>query len=244
MDALRLSIHSMIVQRHTTLGRAEPSHHHPLRHNWNAMPTDALVDGIDANMRNCSKSVHHLLFGYGSVLHSWATTMCLAMEQGASMTTFASHFVWDGYGTPVCPDKTSAPLTCFCGHRANSCFGRPPRVIVPTLPPATMHAGDGSLRGYQTWAGCPTWSHRDGSTPSLWPPFDGSSPNSRRGLCNLCVRRRSTSLALFGPRGAPDELVTVHMRWGDKAKDRMTLQPASRYADAAAKVGVSGCPVA
>ena len=40
----------------------------------------------------------------------------------------------------------------------------------------------------------------------------------------------------------PAHLVTVHVRWGDKARDGITLQPISRYVDAVAELTSTHLP--
>ena len=234
-------------------------HPHPLRHNWHATPYDPVVHEIDAQMNDCSTTAHCQLrnSGYGSVLHSWATYLCYAMEHGASLVTAADgnwFDAWDGNGTTVCHDEHAAagggshhretrraPLTCFYGHRANTCgpspllgkqqidfwtFGKV-RLEMPEYDPF-FHAGDSALRRYHNWDGCPSWSHRRG-TPFFVTAFKWLFSRLSPRLVNLT---REAAIDVFGPRGARDALVTVHMRWGDKARDNVTLQPAARYAEA------------
>ena len=222
-------------------------HPHPLRHNWHATPHDPVVHEIDAQMNDCSTTAHCRLrpSGYGSVLHTWATYLCYAMEHGASLVSAADgdwFKAWDGHGTTVCHDEHSAaaPLTCFYGHRANTCrvFPRAGKAFkMPAYEPF-FHDGDGAMRSYNNWDGCPSWSHRRG-TPFFVAAFrwlfSGLSPR-------LVKLTREAAIDVFGPRGAPDALVTVHMRWGDKARDKVSLQPATRYAEAVEELVATHLP--
>ena len=101
-----------------------------------------------------------------------------------------------------------------------------------------FHHGDVALRHYHDWDGCPSWSHRRG-TPFFVAAFrwlfSGLSPR-------LVKLAREAAINVFGPHGAPDALVTVHMRWGDKAIDKVTLQSASKYAEAVERLVATHLP--
>ena len=225
-------------------------HPHPLRRNWYAPPYDPVVHEIDVQMNNCSTTAVMYVGrggkGYGSVLHTWATYLCYAMESRASLIASPDgprFNAWDGHGTTVCHKENPtavAPLTCFYGQRANPCrvFPRGGRALkMPAYEPF-FHHGDGVLRHYHDWDGCPSWSHRRG-TPCFVAAFrwlfSGLSPR-------LVKLAREAAINVFGPHGAPDALVTVHMRWGDKAIDKVTLQSASKYAEAVERLVATHLP--
>ena len=235
---------------------------HPFRHNWYLMPQagTGAVGEIERRMSNCSRvmSFSPGPHGYGSVLHQWAAQLCYALQQNASLQTGGFHVrvspdsfdTWNGFGTPICSDPTAPPLACFYTERSSPCS---PRIghaqagtVVPSLKPSaptsrgeiTLKSGDGTLRQYKDWAGCADWSHRDGlpffALAFRWL-FSSLSPR----LVNY-ARQKATDV--FGPTGVPAHLVTVHVRWGDKARDGITLQPISRYVDAVAELTSTHLP--
>ena len=213
----------------------------PLRRNWylTLQADDDVVTEIERQQADCSRTMGFGfgVHGFGSVLHQYATALCCAMENNASLVVGPpGHFgVWDGAGTTVCPNSMAPGLTCFFGARVSPCWGvaNTRNIPLPSPPPGDpmrvgLKWGDALLRQYQHWPSCPRWSTRN-EVPffvhALRWLFSSLSPR-------LVQVARQAAMEVYGADGAPPNLVTVHVRWGDKAQDHVVLQPISVYVDA------------
>jgi hypothetical protein len=195
-----------------------------LRNDWSfSQPLSRFARQIEAHQTNCSLPVATLhidnSFGVGSHVALWSQAICNSMEAGARLRTFNPIWLW--LDQTFCDMNVAhkSPLLCYlplsefrCG-----CDEEPPNLNVsdPRNQKKTMcallkKANKSVLHDF-----------RAASTEYL---FQRLSP--------LVIEEAERQVGLlFGPDGAPDDLITVHIRWGDKFWE-MKLAVLSEYIEA------------
>lgn len=199
-----------------------------LRNDWSYHePLSRFAKAIDEHQSNCSLPVatYHIdnQFGIGSHIALWSQAICNSMEQNVRLRTYNPIWLWLDQ-TFCSPDVAAnkSPLLCYmpgaefrCG-----CDEVPPNVNISD-PRDKKHnqcsllkkRGNDILREF-----------RAATTEFL---FQRISP--------LVIREAERQVGLlFGPQGAPDDLITVHIRWGDKFWEmpNRTLVAVKGYMDA------------
>ena len=199
-----------------------------LRLDWSYHPPlSRFATAIDAHQSNCSLPVatYHIdnQFGIGSHIALWSQAMCNSMEQKVRLRTYNPIWLWLDQTfchATVAADKS--PLLCYmpaaefrCG-----CDEVPPNVNISD--PRDKKHNQCSLlknRGKDLLR-----EFRAATTEFL---FQRISP--------LVIREAERQVGLlFGPQGAPHDLITVHIRWGDKFWEmpNRTLVAVQGYMDA------------
>lgn len=136
----------------------------------------------------------------GSDLHLWTVAMCNAMERKARLITRMSNWA---YLDHVSCDPSSSAMTCYFPKSEMNCPTDATDKSVDKL-----YTGLGKIHQH-----CPSieaeYNVSDIRAAGIEVLFAGAS-------IDLVVNMARQQLyQLFGPAGAPPNLITVHMRWGD-----------------------------
>jgi hypothetical protein len=180
-----------------------------LRNQWSYnAPISQYARLIESYQTNCSRKVMTYFvdnsFGIGSHLGLWSQAMCNSMEQGYRIRMYNPAWLW--LDKVFCSKETAekSPLLCYlprsdfrCG-----CDEVPPNLNVSD-PRDKKHnscallkeKGDDILNEFRA--------------SSIEYLFQKVSP------LVLQEAERQVGL-LFGPKGTPEDLITLHIRWGDK----------------------------
>jgi hypothetical protein len=200
-----------------------------IRHDWTYNPPLSLfARAIEDHQSNCTRQVmtYHLdnLFGIGAHLALWSQAICNAMEQGYRIRMYNPVWLW--LDQTFCNKEVAAksPFLCYFPRSEYRCgCNEVPTSLNVSDPRDTVHTSCNLLK---TKKGEDDVLHefRAASTEYL---FQQISP------LVLDEAKRQIGL-LFGPEGTPDDLVTVHIRWGDKFWEmpNRTLVAIQTYIDA------------
>lgn len=200
-----------------------------LRHDWSHHPPlSRFAKAIDAHQSNCSLPVNtfHLdnSYGMGSHIALWSQAMCNSMEAGFRLRTYNPIWLWldQTFCNRAVAEKS--PWLCYlpgsefkCGCEETPLLSNDnasdPRDLKRHQCALLRGNGEDVLREF-----------RAASTEFL---FHRIAP--------LVIQeaRRQVGL-LFGAKGTPDDLITVHVRWGDKFWEmpNRTLVAVQTYMDA------------
>lgn len=202
-----------------------------LRFDWgNLGLSTPLAKRMAAFQSNCSiplgKLVYRNKFGLGSDLHIWGTVICNAMDIGRRVVT---HKPWIYQDQAACADQQNNP-SCM------SCYFRTAEMQCPGDEVAATSAVTNATKLYlkkgDVGLGCPSiqkdYTPADIRAAATELLFAGISPV-------VVHEARKQLLKVFGPQGPPENLVTVHIRWGDKRRE-MRLVPAEKYVEAVQKL--------
>ena len=188
-----------------------------LRRDWTSNPVRSpLALQIQAQQNNCSLPAASFYvddsFGLGSHLNVWSQAMCNAMQDAQRVRTYNPNWIWMDQEYCGADQAKRSPLLCYfplaedrCRHAAATTqqysWSDEPWALNVTSPKnerlrCSLVREQGMLADFRT-----------ASTEYL---FQSLSP--------LIIREAQRQLgALFGPEGqAPDDMITVHLRWGDK----------------------------
>lgn len=202
-----------------------------LRLDWgNLQVSTPLGKRIAAFQSNCSipmgKLIYRNKFGLGSDLHIWGTVICNAMEIGRRVVT---HKPWIYEDQQACRDFDQNPsgMACYFSTAEMQC---PQDMVMATH--AKTNATRLYLRKGEVGLGCDSiqkdYSPADIRAAATEFLFAGISPI-------VVHEARKQLLKVFGPQGPPANLITVHIRWGDKRRE-MKLVSATQYVDAVRKL--------
>jgi hypothetical protein len=197
-----------------------------IRFDWTHLSlTSSLAQRMARHQANCDLPVAHFWyrnrFGLGSDLHVWSQGLCNAMEKNVRLHTVA-HWIW--WDTDACATTTlsnndaSSPMQCYFPHVETTCAmdrthdwhwnmtrGR------GRLQPDCKHM----LSEYNVS------EFRAATTEYLFS-----------GVSSTVQREAERQLRKLFPQGiVPHDMITVHIRWGDK-EDEATLIPIEEYISA------------
>ena len=199
-----------------------------LRRNWlRNPPLSSLAKQIDAHQSNCSLplATHHFdnTFGLGSHIILWGQALCNGMETRYRMRSHAPKWLWlDQEHCDMQDQAVASPMLCYFPASEYRCSDvqkyvadeRDSSLIT------TMENKNDSItltnitdpRKEKDWCAMAKQSEesramiRSASTEYL---FQSVSP--------LVVREAMRQIGIIFPHGmVPKDLVTVHIRWGDK----------------------------
>jgi hypothetical protein len=208
-----------------------PKAYAKLRNEWSYNPPlSRYAKLIEIHQSNCSQKVasHYMdiYHGIGSHLSFWSQAMCNALEQGYRLRMYSPEWVW--LDITFCDQDIAkkSPLLCYlprsefrCG-----CDEVPPELNITN--PRNKKRDGCALLKYKP--GGILHEFRAASTEYL---FQHVSP--------LVVHEAERQVGLlFGPGGTPDDLITVHIRWGDKYTEmpNRALLTISSYVEAISKL--------
>ena len=204
-----------------------------LRFDWtNLAPQSPLTQRMLAHQTNCSlplgNFVYRNRFGLGSDLHIWGQALCNGMESRHRIRTVLP---WTWMDQDKCGHLAS-PMSCYFSKSELNCEGDD--ALARQYPTFTNHWHNISKPKGNVNHKCDSIMNatsksdlRASATEFL---FGQVSP--------LVVHEAERQLALvFQTVGGqvPPDLITVHIRWGDKV-DEMKLVPISDYIHAIQKV--------
>ena len=173
-----------------------------LRHNWgNGTLFTPLAKLIKANQETCSPRVHYHRqnnWGMGSDIHTWSQAICNSMQVGATLLQLDEHWIWND--PQYCPKGTTQPLGCYFNIQQHC-----PKSI-PNNPRIISWKHD--------YNRCPKYIQNDQTRQEFRAAameYLFSNINSK------IIHDANTAIhTIFGDNGIPSDLITVHLRWGDK----------------------------
>eukprot|EP00965_Chrysotila_dentata_P262791 6214675-Pleurochrysis_carterae.AAC.2 len=230
------------------------------QHNWGGISLSPLARQLSMLQSSCSSIgfVELPNYGFGSDLQIWSSRLCdafsknislLAVSSGALLcdrrcvnlsfslardscksdcevtaaSSFAPPWIWDDQR--LCP-ATSAPLpamSCAFGQRVNPCLTKLSTFVHGPLVADAKSTSGGRLTGLHSHV-----SAEQCFSAAVEFLFAQMSPA-------VLHRARKAIRATFGVGGAPIDLISVHIRWGDKYK-QSALQPIKAYLQAAKRL--------
>jgi hypothetical protein len=192
--------------------------HRDWRHN---PPLSQYAKQIAAHQGDCTKQVASYMidnkFGLGSHVVLWSQAMCNAIEEGYRMRSNQPDWLWlDPEHCDINQAKKS-PLLCYFPKSEYKCGDAKEVPVGNVTDPRDMVKVCKLCRNNKVSR--KKW--RAASTEYL---FERVSP------VIMQEAQRQIGL-LFGAQGIPDDLITVHIRWGDKFRE-MDLATIDEYMDA------------
>lgn len=204
-----------IDQSSNTTLLVQPSAHGKLRNDWTSNPPlSPMAIKILEHQTNCDLPVttFHVdnTYGLGSHLTLWSQAMCNAMYAKARLRTENPIWLWMDQTLCDAEQAARSPLLCY-------------------FPAAEFLCGKESLsleavnisdpRETQNW--CPYLRQEKPKQIKYEPKLADFRAASIEFLFRqvspfVIQEAQRQSGLIFGPGGAPDDLITVHMRWGDK----------------------------
>jgi hypothetical protein len=173
--------------------------------------------------------------GMGSDLHTWSEGLCIAMMFNASLHTM-SGWVWEaeslceGESMETQYSHLDSSFGCYFGNQVEARCDRAVAVQDSLL---TDTNGAFSQYGAFTYYGhCQLYDYKNESQRVQWR---AASMEALFSHINPKVPHMASRLLheIFGPQGAPDDLIAIHIRHGDK-KSEMKLLRIEQFVDAAA----------
>ena len=216
---------------HTPFTRNQPK----LRFQWTSLELHSkLAKVMYAHQHNCSVPVaaHRFRssygpqgpensrnYGLGSELHVWGHLALLARNKGVRIRT-TPRLDWSWWDHDTCNGTASSSLlACYFPHAETS------KCLDETLDDDATKISSSSLCGPQFGETLSVSEERMALTEYL---FASVSP--------LVVHEATKQLQLVFPNGTvPANLITIHIRWGDKETE-MQLKSITTYIEAAKKV--------
>lgn len=196
-----------------------------LRHDWSYNePLSRFAKAIEDHQTNCSLPVatNHLdnSFGIGSHIALWSQAMCNAMEAGTRLRSANPIWLWlDQTYCDMEQQAHKSPLLCYMPASEFRCG-------CDEQPPNFNTSDPRNVKAYQC-------ALLKGQGEEILLEFRAATTEFlMQSISPLVIEeaKRQSGL-LFGPDGAPDDLVTVHIRWGDKFWE-MKLAVLSEYMEA------------
>lgn len=182
---------------------------------------------IHKHQSNCSLplATHHFdnTFGLGSHLVLWSQAMCNGMEAAYRLQSYAPEWLWlDQDHCDMQVQAKMSPMLCYFPASEHKCANH---VSQNTMMPSAVNISD--PRDRKRWCALTKTSgeakaqFRAASNEYL---FQTVSP--------LVIQEAQRQIGIVFPGGVvPDDLITVHIRWGDKFWE-MDLPPIHEYIDA------------
>eukprot|EP00977_Amphora_coffeiformis_P021633 scaffold9620_cov197-Amphora_coffeaeformis.AAC.8 len=241
-----------ITDTHTNVARSLPIDLLPrLRFDWGHLEvTTPLAQCMAAWQSNCSLPMAKFMFrnkyGLGSDLHVWASAMCNAMDEHGVRIVTHKPWIWedqhvcgsrggDEDGDDPNSSSTTGPscMTCYFTKAEMQC---PQDNVLANHINTTsklLYRGNGAVG-----LGCP-------SIQAHYSPAQIRASATEflfAGISQVVIlEARKQLYHIFGPQGSPDNLITIHIRWGDKGRE-MQLVPVEEYIKAVQKLLVQGGP--
>jgi hypothetical protein len=196
-----------------------------LQRDWSLVPTrSVLAASIETHQSNCSAPImtFHVDndFGLGSHLYMWSQALCNAWEKGYRVQTHNPNWLWLDQGYCDAKVAVRSPFLCYFPQSEDRCSGTNSRGLSSFTQNVSDPRND-RLR-------C-SWMKRNGyladfRAASMEYLFQSLSP--------IVIQEAQRQIGLLFDHGrAPRDLISVHVRWGDKFWE-MDLAPISDYIDA------------
>lgn len=176
-----------------------------LRRNWTRLDlTSPLAKEIEGHQTNCSQptATFHVdnLYGMGSHFYVWSQALCNAMESGHRLRTHNPEWLWmdQGYCDPAIAQQS--PLLCYLPQAEFRCGDEMIADEVNVTDPRNDRLRCSAMQQPGYLAG-----FRAASMEYL---FQSVSP--------LVIHEAQRQVGLLFGSTVPEDLIVVHMRWGDK----------------------------
>lgn len=208
-------------------GAPEPPRQTPLRLDWTDVPpTSPLARQMTEVQSRCSlrpgtapRTFRHVDGGLGQNLHTWAQALCASLEGNAPLVTEAP---WLWLDAERCAAEAGdsgfevRPMLCYFGpgHLPEGRCGVDAVGAWPSRPISRFEVCPSVVNAGRTVG--------EFMTAAMEYLFQSVSP--------VVIREAERQAAQAFPDGLPDpeDLVTVHMRWGDK-RTEVAIDPVESY---------------
>ena len=214
-----------------------------LRFDWtNLVPQSKLANDIWNHQGNCSLPLGNAIFrneyGLGSDLHFWTRAICHGMQHKVRVRTLFPWLWMDQAACGTTTNETSAvasPMHCYFPKSELLCPGDVE--LVPSHP-----SFDGTL-----WNITRTDGEFEGACQSVLRAINSGVVTKSQfqaagmeflfsSVAPLVLEEAERQYSLvFEGKPAPNDLITVHIRWGDKKRE-MSLIPINQYVRAIQKL--------
>jgi hypothetical protein len=220
----------------------------PLRRDWrNNPPLSQYAQMILQHQSNCSLPSMTWemdnLYGLGSHITQWSQSMCYAWEHDVKLQSFRPIWLWLDKTYCPKPQARKSPWLCYFPKLEHVCKGKDVLALLQqpqqqqnqnqTILPAITSATTSKNTIMPNRKPC--WHAQQQQQPSnnFVPAFRAASIEYMfRTVSPLVIREAQRQVGVvFGPNGAPNDLITVHVRWGDKNRE-MQLVTIDKYMDA------------
>ena len=195
---------------------------------WTSLrPKSPLALQIAASQARCAEQVAVTgmnSFGMGSDFQTWTLKLCKAVEQGKVLVT-QGYWIWTDKSR--CDElRHRPPLHCY--------FDKLPRLPRRECASPPSHRANWSARLFEY--SCPSLVD-DASSASRQAFQAAAAEYLMASLSPWLVQLASmdASTSVFGPAGPPADMITCHIRWGDKDSE-MELVDISSYVRAVSKL--------
>jgi hypothetical protein len=203
-----------------------------LRYNYTSLQRySKLAQDISRMQTNCDSSVQGYFwyrnhYGLGSDIHVYSVAICNALQMyyfDHVLIHVRSILPWIWYDQQNCHDKESA-MTCYFPESEPKCTPNDKQQW-KTLPSLNLTRKLGKIK-----ESCPTVIESVGGISTIRA---ATTEFLFTRISNLVQHegQQQLSKVFTGHRSVPKNLITVHIRWGDKS-DEMKLVPIIKYIDA------------
>jgi hypothetical protein len=214
---------SKTLKSSSVLQHPSSKHCGKLRRNWSGYTVQsALAREIEENQSNCSWPVATFHVdndsGFGSHLYLWSQAICNAHELGYRVQSFNPNWLWldQSYCDSFLARKS--PFLCYFPTIEYNCG------IDETLLSSTNVTDPRQVKRR-----CSRMAQDKGFLAAF---RTASVEYIFRQVSSIVVREAERQIGLlFSDGNAPDDLITVHIRWGDKFWE-MDLAPIAEYIEA------------
>jgi hypothetical protein len=190
-----------------------------LRFNWTSgdILHTPLAKTIKQHQSVCTDKVyyyHQNNWGMGSDLHTWTQAVCNSMQKNSTLLEQTETWIWNDRN--FCGEAYhKQPLACYFNLEKHC----PQSSTYPERMMSFNHSYDR----------CPTYIQDDKTRQEFRAAaieylFSNLSPKIVKAADDEIVN-------VFGVDGVPDNMFTVHLRWGDKKRE-MKLVTQQEYVDA------------
>eukprot|EP00980_Cylindrotheca_fusiformis_P000606 scaffold154_cov129-Cylindrotheca_fusiformis.AAC.23 len=214
---------------------------HRLRLDWsNLTVVSSLARSFQRHQDDCSLPLGNFKFrnrfGLGSDLHVWGQALCNALHHGVRIRTV---FDWLWMDQQECDNEKEggggSPMLCYFPSSELQCPGDLQSATDhPTFDVAFFNISGGPRQGTVNWD-CPSIvSTNPNTTTTTTTTFADVQRAAKEFLFArlsphvVQEAERQHQLVFKGRNKTPEDLITVHIRWGDKHRE-MKLVPIKDY---------------
>jgi hypothetical protein len=208
----------------------------PLRRDWrNNPPLSPLGQRIVQQQSNCSLPVLSWIMdwfqsGIGAHVSHWSQIMCYAWDHHMRLQSYEPTWLWlDQTHCPMDPANRS-PWLCYFPKMEQLCNESSQQQ--PSPPAVQNNTPSRPIPKIRAPKMC-----RKNKLIGFPQPFRAATVEYIfRSVSPLVIQEAQRQVGVvFGPNGAPHDLITVHVRWGDKDQE-MKLVAIDKYISAVWKL--------
>ena len=170
---------------------------------------------IAEHQSKCSHQVYYhgqRNYGMGSDLHIWTQAVCNSMQTGSTLLQLDEPWIWNDRS--FCkPEELNQPLNCYFN-------------IQKHCPGSVAHYPK-QIKWTNEFTKCPKFIHDLPSrqifrAAAIEYLFSNLNPR-------LIDETEQNIIDIFGSEGIPKDLITVHVRWGDKSLEMKLVHENDYY---------------